>query len=669
MALKLHATYPGRFDSPSENYPQGKWRNRSNPTAHDGGYLEEKHMNDVYGFFGALLHNAEMTPNGEVDTAKKSQFYEALVAVAEKVVGEEGYRKLDNNEFEGFMQIKAETDAGTGVSLICPDGNVRGRMSYDDDGLQFEQFQEDGTQQTFTFPRYGDGGEIVLDKNLPYVTPEMFGAVGDGVTNDFDALQMAFNVGGATSRIVVLEGKTYCYNRQLQIRSNTDIRMARNTVLKTIGSLYTGLKLVDGDSSNVSISGGIIDMQGHLNLKEANSLAGGEGKNLWIYSTTFRNIAGFHAIDLNNYDNVVIDSCRFEGQVLVKPGEYFPIRREAIQLPGDGGHTNNYKIVNCSFGGSEDAGTWRAAIGNHANVQNTESANNILIHGNTFDGMAYSAIVVFGHEGWIISNNTFNDCASGIRFEKGGADSTATCSNIIVQGNIINNIGDFIVLNDKLDNENPNLHNNIHIIDNICTDSYSNFVTCRGARDLRIAGNTIKNIRRILFASDVPSSNITLESNTVVGSISPSIQLATDTGIRIHNNYFRDSTNRTVSTGLGKHTIDICGLYISESTSYNAIEVKLSLGGYCHVSDITFKDSVFLDPPINISGDSSNVSLRGVQVSAPVTVELPLCKFPVYMYGVMPYGATLHPASEGSTIQVINDGTYIYSSESWVKLG
>lgn len=150
MALKLHTTYPGRFDSPSENYPQGKWRNRSNSTAHDGGYLEEKHMNDIYGFFGALLRNAEMSPNGEVDTAKKSQFYDALVTVAKSVVGEE-YRKLDDNVFNGLITIKS-------------DGTVRGQVVATDQGLQLTQYPKDGTSQTFTFP--SDGGEILTSNRV-----------------------------------------------------------------------------------------------------------------------------------------------------------------------------------------------------------------------------------------------------------------------------------------------------------------------------------------------------------------------------------------------------------------------------------------------------------------------------------------------------------------------
>lgn len=71
-------------------------------------------------------------------------------------------RDLDDNVFDGHVSIKS-------------DGTVRGRMSYDGDGLQFEQVPEDGTAQTFTFPRYGEGGEILTDGKGKWTMPEKGG--------------------------------------------------------------------------------------------------------------------------------------------------------------------------------------------------------------------------------------------------------------------------------------------------------------------------------------------------------------------------------------------------------------------------------------------------------------------------------------------------------------
>lgn len=270
MALKLHTTYPGRFDSPSENYPQGKWRNRSNSTAHDGGYLEEKHMNDIYGFFGALLRNAEMSPNGEVDTAKKSQFYNALVVVAKKAVGEE-YRKLDDNVFDGYLQVRSEHEGqGTGVFLQDTDGTVRGQVVATDQGLQLTQYPKDGGLQTFTFP--SEGGEVIVNSTLRIVTPHMFGAKGDGVSDDTTALQQAFDYASSENVTLYIPKGTYLHSDTIHVGSNTKVLGAGsgNTTLKniSINSRTDNLRIDFKDS--VQISGLYLDGNWHArDIKES----------------------------------------------------------------------------------------------------------------------------------------------------------------------------------------------------------------------------------------------------------------------------------------------------------------------------------------------------------------------------------------------------------------
>lgn len=78
MSLIYPNRYPGRWDPTSAQYPQGKFKNRSSPTAKDGSFCEMDWANDWAGFFGAILKNAGVTPNGSVDTATASQLYDAL---------------------------------------------------------------------------------------------------------------------------------------------------------------------------------------------------------------------------------------------------------------------------------------------------------------------------------------------------------------------------------------------------------------------------------------------------------------------------------------------------------------------------------------------------------------------------------------------------------------
>ncbi|WP_368647975.1 hypothetical protein [Castellaniella ginsengisoli] len=79
MALNLDDRYPGRAGGKTLDYPQGSFKNRTSPNAQDGTFLEQDWANDMLAFFQALMSNAGMAANNVVDTARASQYFDALV--------------------------------------------------------------------------------------------------------------------------------------------------------------------------------------------------------------------------------------------------------------------------------------------------------------------------------------------------------------------------------------------------------------------------------------------------------------------------------------------------------------------------------------------------------------------------------------------------------------
>lgn len=79
MALDRSNRYPGRFENPTTEQPQGAFKNRTSPTAEDGSYFEADWANDMSGFFARVLNVAGVTPNGTVDNGVNSQLYDALM--------------------------------------------------------------------------------------------------------------------------------------------------------------------------------------------------------------------------------------------------------------------------------------------------------------------------------------------------------------------------------------------------------------------------------------------------------------------------------------------------------------------------------------------------------------------------------------------------------------
>jgi hypothetical protein len=77
MAINLNTRYPDNSDVDSE-YLVGKARNESFDGAKDYFPLEATWVNELLGFFSALLHNASLTPDGNPETKSASQYFDAI---------------------------------------------------------------------------------------------------------------------------------------------------------------------------------------------------------------------------------------------------------------------------------------------------------------------------------------------------------------------------------------------------------------------------------------------------------------------------------------------------------------------------------------------------------------------------------------------------------------
>lgn len=120
MALDRSNRYPGRFENPTTAQPQGAFKNRTSPTAEDGSYFEADWANDMGGFFGAILSNAGVSPNGTVDTASSSQVYDALKALYTPtgVLNTPGHIKLPGGFT--FMWTLGQTNSAGAADVLLP---------------------------------------------------------------------------------------------------------------------------------------------------------------------------------------------------------------------------------------------------------------------------------------------------------------------------------------------------------------------------------------------------------------------------------------------------------------------------------------------------------------------------------------------------------------------
>ena len=310
---------------------------------------------------------------------------------------------------------------------------------------------------------------------LGYVTPEMYGAAGDGVTDDTSAIQSAL----AAGKRIVIENGTYFISDTLNVPSNTVIEL-KNAKIKSTATANKKYIFSMVDVANVKIYGEnatlemakpetaqqacvSIDKSDNILVKGlVMTMAGGDGVTIGGTNT-------------NEAKNVEIADCVIDNS-----------RRNGVSIIGgvDGVFIHDCVIKNTAGTAPQlgiDIETWDSAyINKNISVYNNRFENNgtgdltifeysegVMVYNNAFTGSvsvkintAYNGVAaanptdisfhdnVFGYTLYIygivygsfsIVNNIFND--RGVMIESPfnvTAEDTANTKSKLIQGNTFN---------------------------------------------------------------------------------------------------------------------------------------------------------------------------------------------------------------------------------------
>lgn len=270
---------------------------------------------------------------------------------------------------------------------------------------------------------YNLNGDVLLD----IVTPEMYGAVGDGETDDAAAINLAL-AGG--NKIVLFAQKMYHVGSACHIYSNTKIVGCKT---KLVGSAFmlgeSGDYAYDYDGTiNVDIIGMEIDITG---VSGADHIIMAHSQNVTVRDCIFKG-GDQHSIELNSSKNVIIDNCVFTS---ISPNR---ANKEAINIdPASTGYTVNMgyfddtisdcvKITNCLF-----ENCW-SPVGNHNPVTTYPSRNIIFAHNDVRS--CYNGLHLFDYQNISIIDNKFFDIANM------GVQMTGT-KNVHIIGNVFDTVG------------------------------------------------------------------------------------------------------------------------------------------------------------------------------------------------------------------------------------
>lgn len=401
----------------------------------------------------------------------------------------------------------------------------------------------------FTQAGTGAVSRTLQGKALDFISVKDFGATGDGVTDDTDAIQAALDVGGA---IFIPDG-TYIITSLTIDNANTHLYGSSNAIIEC--NVAVGNYAIRVAADNVYLEGFILKgaitnntyVNSNIGIYSNKTDYGPPVVPAYTYRLNVKNVEIYYfgsiGIRVDYMQKAIIDGCYVHDCGYA--GVFFgagcfdnSIENNLIDniIPGDGGGVNSYHPA---------YGITITRDPSRSTTDAPQSRRN-KIHNNIVRRVySWNGIDSHGSRETIISNNIIQACSIGIHLEDGnGGDSVVASRDITISNNtIIRNdnttwkIGPGINLKGAGDTDNPQI--NINVIGNSIIgsgyDSDGIYATTHGAihayivSGLSITGNTIEAPN----GCGIYLNNI--ESCTVSGNCIKNVQTeGTDTyGIRI----------------------------------------------------------------------------------------------------------------------------------------
>lgn len=337
------------------------------------------------------------------------------------------------------------------------------------------------------------------------VSPEWFGAKGDGVTDDTRAIQKAADF-AAESVLRFTAGRRYKYTKGISIKGNTTVEGYGSTIVKACYSAF-----LHNEHNNEDIVDENISIKGLTGITLNDSYRG-----LWLWMV---GVKGLEIADCSFSNHTPIDKDQHSQWCVTISGEDMEVRSCRIDNSGgglfsDGIHVynaTNCSIHDCTIITEDDCIGFAPEIPKEQVEYRkfNQISRNIRIYDNRLSGnrncirfeVRENAPKVYAYQNVTVSNNTLVGTPTPVssflylhdyRKQTAVLNSSFVVDGLKVEGRLIGEGRNFIEVFGKNPVTQPQNVVNIKdvSISNISVNlsGYENFVRCIGASKVRLSG-------------------------------------------------------------------------------------------------------------------------------------------------------------------------------------
>ena len=241
MAIIPKNDYTGRINSTDPEYPQGKAINIIGTTVGTGTPVEEKWLNDDWGFKQEILEQAGITPSGAPDKVGASQYLE-------------GIKKINTKDTLNDLSQAYEVlnvDLLLADAIVFPSGKI---LHLFDRDCSFK-FAIGGTPDGFGVLDAGNGNTATLISTSRYRDPIWYGASVTDKTKNAPVLQQMLDTG-----IGIISGKYFEVDAEVTVPTGARLNfLGTGGVYCSDGFMTSGtgksLLICDVDANDIVIEG------------------------------------------------------------------------------------------------------------------------------------------------------------------------------------------------------------------------------------------------------------------------------------------------------------------------------------------------------------------------------------------------------------------------------